>query len=161
YPLLFKFIILFRLTWLAMLILVIWMGRGYFLSGYPLYPLTNGEFSVDWAVPRYNVKAEGEAIVRLAKGGERPSGTVADSETERGWEGWELRRQHSSNGIAGILYPAFLALLLFAAAGGLGWAVRSGRIRQKQVEADNAAQNDNAPNNSELPYLLLTLPILA
>lgn len=43
-------------------IVVPWMARGVFLSGYPLYPSTLGGFAVDWAAPRASVVAEADLI---------------------------------------------------------------------------------------------------
>jgi hypothetical protein len=147
-PLLIKLIVLFRLSWLSLLILVIWMGRGYFLSGYPLYPLTQGGFAVDWAVPRYSARAEAESLAALAKYGDDPTLTV--NQKARGWVGAWLQRQVEGSGLVALLYPAALAFLLFLLAGRLRWA-----LRNHQPQRLAAAEMTTSPP----AYLLLLLPI--
>ena len=129
YPLWIRLIILLRLTWLSMLILVVWMGRGYFLSGYPAYPSPVAGFAVDRAVPHFSVEAEATLIQLAAR-----YGAVTEPASRWAWAGPWLRGLTTVDGIAGVLYPVLLALLLWAAYGGLRKALRSGWIHQAQSQ---------------------------
>ncbi|MFA6224313.1 MAG: hypothetical protein WC647_18590 [Desulfomonilaceae bacterium] len=51
-----------RLSFICSAIVIVWMARGYILSGYPVYPSTIGAMPVDWAVPVEVAKNEANWI---------------------------------------------------------------------------------------------------
>lgn len=147
HPLLLRLIILFRLSWLPLLLLVVWIGRGYFLSGYPLYPSTVGGIQVDWAVPLGTVIREARAITLATR-------AVSSLEEVNGlaWVGpWLLSLTTSEERIA-VGYPLALTLLLAAGYGLVRWFSRA---RQQPQGARRTM-----PSPLQPPYALLSAPII-
>ena len=148
HPLLIRGIILFRLTWLCNLMLIIWAGRGYFLSGYLAYPSTLVAFGVDWAVPPMRVEAEANLIEMTAKS---VRGGLAEGSWA--WVGSWLAGLVTGDGITQLLYPLLLTLILWIAFWGVREASRRGEIHPASVDAQ---ENKARP----APYALLTLPLV-
>jgi hypothetical protein len=91
------------------------MGRGIYLSGYPLYPLTIGRLHTDWAVPVDKVRFEADRIYSWARlQGRPPSQVLGNWNWLRPWFSRTYRVYKSE-----IVYPVlwstvlgFLTLLL-------------------------------------------------
>ena len=62
-----------------------WMGRGVFLSGYPLFPSTVAAAPVDWRVPPEQAAAEFAYIVYSARASLRDTAVVSGESSFLGW----------------------------------------------------------------------------
>jgi hypothetical protein len=82
---------------------------------------------------------------------------MAELEGRWRWIGPWLGRLLSSSGIAGVLYPLALALLLLFGYGALHRALRAGRIPRQEVPVTEQEQVSARPRRF---YWLLTLPVL-
>ncbi|MCC6456039.1 MAG: hypothetical protein IT328_13885 [Caldilineaceae bacterium] len=144
-----RLIFLLRLSWLPLLLLLVWVGRSYFLSGYPVYPSTFGGITVDWAIPPERVEAEAHSISQWAR-----YGRSVEPESAWAWVGPWLRALPSAGMRTVVGYPVAITLLLYAAYGMVRWALRRGRIQPiQQVHPPQ----DDPPRPP--PYGILTLPI--
>jgi hypothetical protein len=141
-----RFIFLFRLSWLPLLIFMIWAGRGYFLSGYPVYPSTVGGIQVDWAVPQAAAEREARVITLSARYGD-----VEELESWA-WVGPWMRNLAATEERVAVAYPLTLTFLMAMAYGALRWALRTNRIRVERAYPDEPERR--------LPYELLLAPIV-
>jgi hypothetical protein len=144
-----RLIFLLRLSWLPLLLLLVWVGRSYFLSGYPVYPSTFGGIAVDWAIPPERVEAEAHSISQWAR-----YASSAEPESPWAWVGPWLRALPSAGMRTVVAYPVAVTLLLYAAYGVVRWALRRGGIQP--VQQDHGPQDDSP---RPPPYGSLTLPI--
>ena len=88
-------------------IMLVWMVRGFYLSGYPVYPLAIGGLHVDWAVPVEKVKLEADSIYSWARQqGRSPSKVLANWNWFRPWLS-HIYREYKEE----IVYPIGLAVV--------------------------------------------------
>ncbi len=126
------------LVGLPLIIMSIWILRGYVTSGYPLFPSTMGGLGVDWVVPRERAISEARWIYSWARQpGLNPDYVLGSWDWLRPW----LTRMSTQS--VTIVYP--LVISVFAAT---GWVLLSLIHPTKFRETDDAV------------LFLLPLPVL-
>ena len=85
--------------------ILVWMIRGIFSSGYPVYPVAIGGLNVDWAVPVEKTRFEADSIYSWARlQGRNPSKVLGNWDWLRPWLSRTYRKYKSE-----IIYPVLLA----------------------------------------------------
>jgi hypothetical protein len=87
------------------LVLLVWVTRGYILSGVPFYPLTWFHLSADWAVPLDKVRDEADWIYSWARAPRMPKSKVLDS-----WDWFYPWFQRITNEFVDVIYPLLFGL---------------------------------------------------
>jgi hypothetical protein len=105
--------------------MLVWIVRGYFLSGYPLYPLTAGALSVDWQMPVEFAEGEARAIYLWSR--HRSMDPLGDDWL---WT-WLL-------GLSRLwaVYPVLVTLFMAIVYGAARWFSRTNAISPAQAKHD-------------------------
>ncbi len=136
-----------RLIWFPLLIMLVWVGRSYLLSGYPVYPATIGGIDADWAMPVAAVKAEAKAIYLWARYEAMP---LANNEWDWLWP-WLISSASGTKRVA-LAYPVACSVLMAAV-----YFLARVVLRVERVQPE---QTGLTPREvGQTPYALLALPI--
>ena len=93
----------------ALVVILIWVGRGYMLSGAPLYPSTIGYLPVEWAVPKAMVAEEAKWVYSWARQpGSHWSEVLGSWEWLRPWTSLVIKENQVE-----LVYPLVLAVIFF------------------------------------------------
>jgi hypothetical protein len=105
-----------RLLCPAVMLLTLWVGRGYLLSGMPLYPLSAGRVPFEWAVPAIHADESRRTIAAWAR---LPGPQFREATTGWKWLGpWWVRITASHQ--FEVVYPLALSALALPVALWLG-----------------------------------------
>jgi hypothetical protein len=92
----------------AIVILTVWMAKGYLLSGVPVFPSFIGYIPFTWAVPRAAVVAEANLILSWAR---QPKASPSSVLGNWNWFGpWFL---NISKEIVSVVYPFMVSIAFF------------------------------------------------
>ena len=101
-----------RIVLPAVIIISVWMLRGYILSGTPLFPSLLGYIPFEWAMPRASVITEANWIVSWARQPNAfPASVLANWNWFRPW------LQRISQEIVGVVYPFLVSIALLCLTG--------------------------------------------
>lgn len=128
-------------------IFLIWMVRGVFLSGYPLYPSTFGRVNTDWAMPAEIVKQNANRDYAWARmQGRPPEEVLANMDWVRPWLSRTYKKYKPD-----VIYPSLLAI-------GIGILTCLYMVQQKRFRVLLANTIILVPAVSSLLFWFFTAP---